>query len=288
MIRRAVIDDAERIAEIHIFGWRSAYRGIVSDAYLFGKTSVAGRIAGVRKAIDEGLEETYVFEEDGILKAFMTIGNARNADKSDAFELWGLYVEPLFKGQGVGTQMVAFCEQCARERGFTEIILWVFKDNAKSRRFYEKMGYAPDGKEETIARFNAVQVRYCKKLPTSLVHKSSALSPQHSVLSTQHSALSTQHSILSTQHSALILTPLTIPLYLSSYPLHTKKSPRRFSQPGATTNGETAPWCGSYSIIPPPRVKCRGAACLRKFHRGQMGFALESLHSLYESWLRIP
>jgi len=40
MIRRAKVDDANRIAEIHVFGWRCAYRGIVSDEYLFGKASV--------------------------------------------------------------------------------------------------------------------------------------------------------------------------------------------------------------------------------------------------------
>lgn len=78
MIRRAKIEDAKRIAEIHVFGWRCAYRGIISDEYLFGKTSVAKRIDAFTKAIEEAIEEIYVCDEDGIVKAFMTIGKCRN------------------------------------------------------------------------------------------------------------------------------------------------------------------------------------------------------------------
>jgi len=59
-------------------------------------------------------------------------------------------VEPLLTGNGIGTQMVEFCEKIAIERKFGENILWVFKDNKKARRFYEKLGYSLDGREEYL------------------------------------------------------------------------------------------------------------------------------------------
>ena len=164
MIRHAVINDASRIAEIHVLGWQCAYKGIVSDEYLFKTISVNKRIKYFKKAIEENLEETYVYDDTGLIKAFMTIGKSRNEDKKKAFELWGLYVEPLLKGQGIGTEMIKYCEKCAIEREYKEIILWVFKKNEKSRKFYEKMGYLSDGKEEMIEYFKELEVRYSKIL----------------------------------------------------------------------------------------------------------------------------
>lgn len=164
MIRRAVVEDAGRIAEIHVFGWRSAYRGIVSDSYLFGKTSVGKRIESLSRTLSENIEETYVFEEESIVKAFMTIGASRNQDKKNAFELWSIYVDPLLTGKGIGTQMIHYCEDCAKNRAYQENILWVFKDNIKTRKLYENLGYRFDGSELTIEYFNTREIRYSKIL----------------------------------------------------------------------------------------------------------------------------
>ena len=162
MIRRAQIEDANRLAEIHIFGWRAAYREIVSDQYLFSKLSVIKRAESFRKVIEENSEETFVCDEDGIIKAFMTIGKCRNSDKPNSFELWGLYVDPCFKRNGIGKKMLSFCETEAKERGFLENCLWVFNSNKNSIVFYEKMGYSPDGKKEIIEYFKAIEMRYVK------------------------------------------------------------------------------------------------------------------------------
>jgi GNAT superfamily N-acetyltransferase len=156
--------DIPRVAEIHVFGWRAAYRGIVDDAYLFGTLAVEKRIASLGRAFEEGREETWLLEEEGIVKGFSTMGPCRNPDKADAFELWGLYVEPLMKGAGIGSRLLRHCEDEARARGHGENCLWVLRDNAAAHRFYEGRGYAPDGKEEILERFGVVELRYAKGL----------------------------------------------------------------------------------------------------------------------------
>ena len=164
MIRRAETGDAMRMAEIHVFGWRSAYRNIVSDSYLFSTLSVGKRFDAFNDILKEDKRETYVYEEDGIIKGFMTIGNCRNEDKKDAFELWGLYIEPLMKRTGIGTKMIKYCEEQARIRGYKENVLWVLKENKNARKFYETMGYREDGKEELLEKINAEEIRYAKEL----------------------------------------------------------------------------------------------------------------------------
>lgn len=164
MIRPARKEDAQRMAEIHVFGWRSAYRGIVDDDYLFKRLSVTKRVAKFETSIEEKKENSFVFEENEIVKAFMTIGKCRNEDKTESYEIWGLYVEPLMKRNGIGTKMIQYCEDIAQTNGYKENVLWVLKDNIASRAFYEKMGYMPDGKEEYLDHVKAIETRYCKRI----------------------------------------------------------------------------------------------------------------------------
>ena len=164
MIRLLEPQDISRIAEIHIFGWRSAYRDLISDDYLFNSLSVSKRINSLNDTKQLSNEETYVFEDSGIIKAFMILGNSRSTDKPNAFELYALYVEPLMKGQGIGTQMISKFEETARYKGFRETILWVFRNNKSARKFYENNRYKTDGKEEILEKFNQVEIRYVKQI----------------------------------------------------------------------------------------------------------------------------
>ena len=167
MIRKAEAKDAGRMAEIQICGWRNAYRGIVSDRILFSRLNIEKKSVAIRKEI-EGTEDLwYVFEEEGIVKGMMAFGGSRDEDKKDSFELWCIYVEPLFKRQGVGATMLRFCEEEARGRGFDEVMLWVFEKNAPGRSFYERNGYRADGKTQEIPALDAIEMRYGKRLSLS-------------------------------------------------------------------------------------------------------------------------
>lgn len=43
MIRKATVEDSNRLAEIHITGWRFAYRNLIPDDYLFRTMEVVTR-----------------------------------------------------------------------------------------------------------------------------------------------------------------------------------------------------------------------------------------------------
>lgn len=164
MVRKASIEDVIRIAEIHVTGWRFAYRQIISDEFLFKDMLVPKRIDAFTRAMEERKDDIYVFEENHIVKAFMIIGPCRDTDKPSSFELWGLYVDPFMVRQGIGARMMQYCEQRALESGYNEVVLWVLEDNAIGRRFYEKMGYAYDGTRKYLDKFGVYEIRYQKLL----------------------------------------------------------------------------------------------------------------------------
>ena len=167
MIREATVQDCPRMAEIHVFGWRCAYRNFISPDFLFNKLTVKKREEKFLGFLSDknNDDKTYVFEEDSIVKAFMTIGNCRDEDKNDAaFELEGIYVDPLFQRKKIGTRLVDFCREEAVRKNKREITLWVFAKNSDSINFYTKMGFDVDGKTKLMELFNEMAIRMSKKI----------------------------------------------------------------------------------------------------------------------------
>jgi diamine N-acetyltransferase len=164
LIRKATESDGPRIAEIQCYGWRFAYKDIISEKYLYTKVSVYDR---AKRFYDKKEYEDrffYVFEDDELVHGFMRMRACRNEDKKEAFELCVLYVEPLLQGRGTGTALLQFCEQTAIAQGINEIVLWVLRENKKARGFYEKNGYAPDGKTQYLENIGATEIRYVKSV----------------------------------------------------------------------------------------------------------------------------
>jgi ribosomal protein S18 acetylase RimI-like enzyme len=167
MIREANVNDSSRIAEIHVFGWRYAYKEFISMEFLFNKFTVKKReeIFSDTLSNNENANRTYVFEENNVVKAFITIGNCRDEDKNEkTFELWGIYVDPIFQRQKIGSQLVNYCINEAKDKGMAEIILWVFEKNNSSIEFYKKLGFNKDGKKKVMEAFNENAIRMVKKI----------------------------------------------------------------------------------------------------------------------------
>lgn len=65
----------------------------------------------------------------------------------------------------IGTKLVREAEQMLRARGYGEIVLWVLEGNADARRFYEAMGFVPDGASKIVQLGVPLKaVRYRKTL----------------------------------------------------------------------------------------------------------------------------
>lgn len=166
-VRQATIDDAPAMARIHVTGWQTAYRGIISDAVLdtlrvedrvrFWTRHLPGRTTRTRVAVDD----------HGDVVGFADFARCRDADASDAAELLALYVEPTRLRHGAGRALWEAMRDELVVDGFPRVGLWVLRDSGPSRRFYEAMGATLDaGSEKTFAPDGAsvAEVRYWRAL----------------------------------------------------------------------------------------------------------------------------
>ena len=168
-IRWAGPDDSQAIAEIHVCAWRAAYEGIVPAEVLEG-LSVADRAVRHRARIAENPNRMAVAKADGRILGFAALGDCRDDDKPGerTGEVFAIYVDPSRWREGIGGKLLVWAEAelCGRDK--REVVLWVLRANAASRRFYQAHGYRPDGTQKTLTIGDEIEaVRYAKVLSGS-------------------------------------------------------------------------------------------------------------------------
>lgn len=150
LIRAATADDARAIAEIHVAGWRWAYRGLVPDG-LLDSLSVERREEMWRSGLARELAgwALFVAEREGEVLGFIGCGPCGDDDADEnTGEVYAIYLQPDVQGTGVGRELFARAVDHLRDFGFHHSTLWVLANNVRTRRFYEIAGWRPDGSEK--------------------------------------------------------------------------------------------------------------------------------------------
>lgn len=148
--------DATAVAELHAASWRTAYRGILADAYLDSDVGPERHATWHRRLASLTDDEFGVIaERDERLMGFAFV--RLRDDPTWGALIDNLHVHPDYKGQGIGRQLMsAIGREADRRHSATGVHLWVFEANTPSRNFYTAMGgehvqrvvkAAPDGQD---------------------------------------------------------------------------------------------------------------------------------------------
>jgi GNAT superfamily N-acetyltransferase len=81
----------------------------------------------------------------GVLQWGGCIGSNARTAYPDAVELNHLQVRDQFRGQGVGSALIAAAEALASRAGRYQIAVGVAEDNPDAERLYRRLGYRPTG-----------------------------------------------------------------------------------------------------------------------------------------------
>lgn len=136
-IRRASREEADAIAAVHEASARVAYSHIFAPEQPFPTEETRRRWRSFGG-------EIVVASDAGRVVGFAAF---------DATELHALYVLPERWGSGLGRRLLAAAEAISPPQ-----VLWVLRDNARARRFYERAGWTPDGTERVLN--GVVELRY--------------------------------------------------------------------------------------------------------------------------------
>jgi len=136
-LRIATPADAAAIAHVQIEGWRTAYRGLVADAFL-DELSHETRTAQWTENLKQPAQLTWVVTDPDVV-AFANSGPERTGRADYRGELYAIYVLDARRRAGIGRQLFQQTVQSFLDAGVENMLLWAFADNPY-RRFYERLG----------------------------------------------------------------------------------------------------------------------------------------------------
>ncbi|MBH9965565.1 L-amino acid N-acyltransferase YncA [[Bacillus] enclensis] len=133
-IRKAVPEDAEGIADVHINSWKTTYKGIVSDDYLDSLNVEERKVRW--EGILSGPHQTYVCVLDtGKIAGFVSIGRER--DKQYEGELYAIYLLKENQRTGIGSAIFRFAMAELKAQGHSNMLVWVLKENPSKHFYYQ-------------------------------------------------------------------------------------------------------------------------------------------------------
>lgn len=167
-IRKAEIEDAQKVAEVHVRTWQSHYRGQIPDDHL-AALSIEKRARAWAAAFSDlkPRSATFVSDEAGDIHGFCSVGSSRDVGAApEEGELLAIYVNPANQGIGIGTALMeeGLAFLCAQN--FTRAHLWVLDTNERTIGFYRTKGWKADGaeKKEHLGNVELREIRLSKDL----------------------------------------------------------------------------------------------------------------------------
>ena len=135
-------EEIEGKSLVHWQTWREAYDDLLPAE--FQETMTLERC----RFFSQKYPENTLIAIDGLkVVGFISYGNFRD-EAIQAGEIIALYVLKDYYGKGVSKQLMHAAFVALDQ--FSEIYLWVLKDNKRAIAFYQKMGFTVDGPEKIL------------------------------------------------------------------------------------------------------------------------------------------
>ncbi len=135
-------EEIEGKSLVHWQTWREAYDNLLPENYQETMTLDRCRFFSQKYP-----ENTLIAMDGKKVVGFISYGSYRD-ETIQAGEIIALYVLKDYYGKGVSKQLMHAAFVALDQ--FSEIYLWVLKDNKRAIAFYQKMGFTFDGLEKIL------------------------------------------------------------------------------------------------------------------------------------------
>ena len=126
---------------VHWKSWQETYEGLMSREYLENIT-----LGKCIKMAHKWPQNTLLLKVDGKSVGFACVGKSKDTDGAD--EIVAIYLLREYQGMKLGYALLK--EAVTRLAGSHKIVLWVLQGNDRAIRFYQKFGFAFNGKEKQL------------------------------------------------------------------------------------------------------------------------------------------
>ena len=135
-------EEIESKSLVHWQTWREAYDDLLPAEFQETMTLERCRFFSQKYP-----ENTLIAMDSMKVVGFISYGNFRD-ETIQAGEIIALYVLKDYYGKGIALKLMK--EALTTLEQFSEIFLWVLKENKRAIAFYQKMGFTFDGQEKIL------------------------------------------------------------------------------------------------------------------------------------------
>ena len=156
VVREARYTEIPTLAKIQCSAWKAAFGDIITAKTMEKCTDVEKCTQRLKYIFTREIGHLYIAGIDNKACGELLW---RPIDRRSA-EIVALHTLKRVWGRGIGRALVDAALKDMTENGFFGAKLWVFKDNIRARKFYEKCGFTLTGHERESWYDRAMEVQY--------------------------------------------------------------------------------------------------------------------------------
>lgn len=161
-IRRAVSGDEETLAHIQTESWKAAFCSIIPPGLLAKCTDVERTSAMYRRLLQENRGNGYILFVGEKPHCIAWWDAARDENMAGFAEIICIHSLKDNWRQGYGSRMMDRLLSDISASGYKKVMLWVFTENERARRFYEANGFHATDRVQPA--FSALEMCYERSL----------------------------------------------------------------------------------------------------------------------------
>ena len=159
-IRKVKIGDEKTLAYIQTESWRKAFADIISKEDMEKYADINKAEEMYRYLLKSGVGNGSILLIDDNPHCIAYWDKTREEDMDGYAELICIHSLEDNWGKGYGSMMMEHILKDISAVGFEKVMLWVFEENTRARRFYEKYGFVKTNKTKMFG--NSVEVMYIR------------------------------------------------------------------------------------------------------------------------------
>lgn len=164
-IRQAILEDVKDISKIHALSWKCAYKDMVPQQYL-DELKYDFWVSTFQHWIANNILTVQLIFDHQRPVGCISYGKSRDDQLPNWGEVVSIYLLPNYFGKGYGQKLLECALLDMKKSGYTDIYLWVLKENLNARKFYEKNNFQNNDDECTfeLMEKQLIDVRYVLSL----------------------------------------------------------------------------------------------------------------------------
>ena len=159
-IERVKLGDEATLAYIQTESWKAGFKDILNPETLQQCTQIEKATAMYHHLLEQNIGNGYLLKVEGEPHCMAWWDATREKDMPGYAELICIHSLQNQWRKGYGSKMMDTILRDIKAAGYSKLMLWVFEENTRARRFYEAHGFTSSGK--TKQSFEQTEICYEK------------------------------------------------------------------------------------------------------------------------------